>query len=550
MKRGQWLTSGFLLLTSAVAAMAQPPIAVPVNPTNGEPEARQPMAPPISLAELEKFIGGRTTLTLKLKDATIEEVADAMSESSGLDITVRPTPTPFRSNSPSIPPLIPTDRPDGPPPTYTPPPPPRFTLEAKEQPFWEALFAWKGAARAADVAALKEAAATPPVVSPDGRSVRQYAKRTPTVSVEGQPGQNGLWLSPNSRLPNGRQISTWPMVMVATGIQRSQSGLFDPDPFTRQNFVPPALANAPADGNRTRAMDDEAVSWSDRLSVSLSAFFDPKLKPQSMQYEVEEAIDDRGNDLRPQLQSNRVGINSSGFSYGPSYFSSSVSINLEARPAMGKQLKKLRGVLHFIVPVRHEKWEISDVKTPTQRNLSRSDGLYQIQFAGLQKATNGWTAKFIVEAQGEKAKQLSGNRWPGFLWESGGNFTARYVGSWGGGQQDFGLQGMSLVDDQGRTFIASGSGVSARAEGRVEVPKPNVSPPTPRTEKYAYRAEQTVTFSSATDANGQPVFGAPTGAGAANGEMGMPVKLIINIPVERREVSVPFEFTDLPLPPS
>ncbi|MDF2441178.1 MAG: hypothetical protein JWN98_2162 [Abditibacteriota bacterium] len=42
--------------------------------------------PPISLAELEKLIGGRTTLTLKLQDATLEEVAKAMSGSSGLDV--------------------------------------------------------------------------------------------------------------------------------------------------------------------------------------------------------------------------------------------------------------------------------------------------------------------------------------------------------------------------------------------------------------------------------------------------------------------------------
>lgn len=560
MGRNRLIFGSALLLISCSAGLAQPPIAVPVKPTGAESKAQQPVAPPMSLTELEELIGGRTLLTLKLQNATLEEVATAMSQSSKLEVTVRPMPTRLPQNSQSIPLLIPTQRADALPPTYTPLPAPRFTIEAKEQPFWEALFAWKNAARLADAAALKDAVATPPAVSPDGRNVRKLPTRTPTLSVEERHGEKGLWVSPNGGLPNGRLISTWPVVMVATGITRSQSGQFASDPFMRQNAVAPALANNPAAAApQTRAMDDDIVVWSDWLSVNLNTFFDPKIKPQGVFCEVLEAIDDRGNDLRPNTKYSRfpmispIRTISPVLSYGTFDSGASIPINLQPHPAMGRQLKKLRGVLHFTILARSEKWEISDVNAPAQRNIWQDGALFQMRFSGLERADNGWMARFIVEAQGEKAKRFYSNWAPGadgggYSFSApnpSGNYNATFVGG-----EDFGVRGISLADDRGRTFITSRSGSLTRAEGRVTPQKTNLSPPTPRTEKYTYLSEQTVTFSASTDAGGQGLRGITTGAGVTNLPMGMPVKLTLNIPLEKREVTIPFEFTDLPLPPS
>ena len=279
--------------------------------------------------------------------------------------------------------------------------------------------------------------------------------------------------------------------------------------------------------------------------VNLRTFFDPKVKPQGLRCEIEEAIDDRGNDLR--LQSQAIGSRvSPNLGFGTNNVSSSIAINLASRPAMGKQLKKLRGVLRFTVPTRHERWEISDTKTPALRTFEQNGGLFQMQFAGLQKAGDGWAAKFVVEAQGEHARrglEDFSTSFPG----SRGTGTYAVTTNIGG---DFGLHEISLIDNRGQTFTGSGTTNITRAEGRIEEPKPNLSPPKPRSENYAYRSEQTATFGGASNAIERSMFGTLARASATNVEMGAPVKLVINIPIEKREVSVPFEFSDLPLPPS
>jgi hypothetical protein len=539
MAQGQWIAGACLLSTffstSISSLQAQPVTPVPVTP----PEAS---APTVSLAELEKLIGGRTTLTLKLENATLEEVTAAMSQSSGVEIMVKPERiSTLAQNRMSMMRLLPPDKADAAPPAYTPPPPPRFTLEAKEQPFWEALFAWRDLAVKADMAALKAVATTPATVLPNGSSARQFPRRTPLVSVQGQQERQGLLIAQTGALPSGRRIATWPMLLLASHIQRSQKGQINPDPFNnlmREISARPAETDVlTTDTTQARALEDDAVVWDDQLTVNLVTFFDPKLNPQNVQCHIEEAVDDLGNDLRlrsidPMIYRSR-GASSPGTLY---------PIQLNPRPAMGKRLKKLRGTVRFIVPVRHEQWEITDLKTTAGRSFSRNGNLYQLQFSGLERVGADWKAKFLVQARSEKVN-TSGMRYRGWLGYSIG----------GSSQGNFGLGAANLIDQQGRSFGPPSTHYNTSDQAHNVPGNRAVSPPTPDIEKWEFREEQTATFSTSANARGLD----PASAGGispvtnqANSQLGMPVKLILNIPVEMREVSVPFEFTDLPLPPS
>lgn len=107
-----------------------------------------------------------------------------------------------------------------------------------------------------------------------------------------------------------------------------------------------------------------------------------------------------------------------------------------------------------------------------------------------------------------------------------------------------GVPNMSLVDENGNVFEMSDNGSISTMTHQVPggapvVVAPGLSPlPPDLAQNWTYDESHNVDFT------------APSGAIGAGAAMGRPVKLVLDLPLERREIEVPFEFTNLPLPPS
>jgi hypothetical protein len=479
-----------------------------------------------SITELERFLGGRTLLKVDLKEATLDQVAAALTEASGQKIVVAPA----------------TRRVMGGLEAETAAPGPTFNLKASDKPFWQAIRDWQIEARRADDAAKA-------AKGEGGNTFVDWGGIVPN-SVQVKKVEPGFQLEQSNILADGRGVAAWPFLLIGTDLRRvqdarlSETGLRELVPFvdyfdSRQAVQSPvAVAKTPA---------PEEKRWDDKLIFSLSALPDPKLVPAGLRCEVVEAIDDKGNDLRlPNATANRFG----GSSFNDLGAGSPLQIALASRPSMGKRLVKLRGVLHFNVVTRTQHWETTDFTTPVEDTLRLEGGEFKIRFAGLVPSGDGWRLTFEADSTGSHLKQFWNKR-----------YEARRQGFVGpAGILDFtGVPAMQLVDDRGRIFQYRNSGGTAglhprnQPEGVAALPaSPDLSPVPPDVaQTWKYDEARVFTFSSP---SGRRVLGLNPGKSPIQDEtpppMGKPVKLSVDFPVERREVSVPFEFTDLPLPPS
>ena len=533
-----------VLCTLTVASLAWPISHLHAQPAGGiiQPTDKDAsLIQPIELKELEKKLGGRTLLSLKLRDATMEEVAAAMSQSSGLKIAVRPAPAPPKG-------------PDGQP---LPLSLPHYSLEAKEQPLWVALFEWNRIARAAEIAAAKAARDKPPL--PNDQVPPPALQPTPRVGLETRTIGNSYWLSPGSNLPSGRSTFVWPLFLLATNIQRTQESQLETDPDSSQiDALPLTTAQTAArkagDTNKTAEVDASVVKWNDRMVVNLSAFFDPKIKALPVTCVMEEATDDRGNDLLPAPTPEWA---AGGFSYSTYAFGAPFQVSLQSRPNMGKLLKKLRGALRFVLPLRYEKWDITDLNTPAQRQVSVNGDAYQISFEGMKKTNDVWQAKFSIYGEGNALKQVPGTeRMQKVLQRVAPGAGALFSGGFEPDQNQFGLNTLSFTDEEGHSYRISASSSGGRGyQSELQKGDAKASPPKLDMERWTYSSTKEMRFSpqSGADEN-EPVGTGANGAGASgavgDARTAKQPHIIINIPVEKREVIVPFEFTDLPLPPS
>jgi hypothetical protein len=482
-----------------------------------------------SIAELERFLGGRTLLSVDVKDASIQEVTAAMSQSSGLKVTpfsvtlggdtdsAAPRYT-FINGRPffNLKPFAPTTT---------------FTLVAQDKPFWEALRGWNLDARRAAKAAANPA-------SPNSR----VSTTQPSEDIQNSFGMNqtadGWQTIPGNWLANGRASSAWPFLIIATTLQRAQvarlspTGLHELDPprdplaTTLGELAAPTLASLPA----TPAPEEK--HWSDQLILNAYVLPDPKLDPTDLRCEVTEAIDDKGNDLRLP---DGVRINSRDQAYSEFGTGKPLQIALASKPGMGSKLVRLRGVLRFSLVTRTHHWETTDLTTPVQNTLRESGGDFRIGFKGMTHKGNMWDFNFEAESGGKHLEQF----WKS--WLNGGNVSS-FRGIWGLA----GINSIKLVDASGRTFQKEGGGTRFRIGRRntsdtptPQAISPDLSPMPPDAAENWYYLEEH-----------NQGFRAPTSGLEAGGTVGPPVKLIIDFNIERRQVAVPFEFTNLPLPPS
>jgi hypothetical protein len=114
-----------------------------------------------------------------------------------------------------------------------------------------------------------------------------------------------------------------------------------------------------------------------------------------------------------------------------------------------------------------------------------------------------------------------------------------------------GVPEIKLVDDAGRTFTArqgrrmyhlQGSNPLLGTTPPAAVNLDTSPVPDDVALNWTYTEEHKMTFDGIDRAT---LVGL-----SQRTRIGKPVKLIVDFPVERRDISVPFEFTDLELPPS
>lgn len=474
-----------------------------------------------SLTELERFLGGRTLVTLDLKDATLEEVAAALSQASGQKITAESLPPMRMPGAVDIPPA------------------PLFTLSATQTPFWEALRGWQIAARRA--AEKAKALDTPVTNSP------MWSSNVPN-SVGIRRDRTRSMLRFDNSLADGRAVAAWPFLLIAADLERTQKARLS-ETGLRELELPPispfsrvAGANAPAATPlTTQTPVVEEKRWRDRLVLNAYTLADPKVTPIALRYEVTEAIDDKGNDLRlPVTEDVRQGFSGS---YQDFRARPPIQIMLASKPDMGKRLVRLRGVLHFSVVTRVKHWETTQLQTPVEDTIQQDGGGFTVRFKGVKKGSknnnlNEWEADFAAQSRGEHLERFWRNR-----------IESRGSNNGGSGILDFaGVPQMRLVDENGQEFEVGGissafslgsdnpqTGVTTPASISIDV-----SPvPPDAAQNWKYTEERGFGFRA-------PFAWTPGEAIT----MGRPAKLIVDFPIERREISVPFEFTDLPLPPA
>ena len=476
--RAVWLIPASFTL--GYAAQSQPQ-----NPTTAADE-KTSLAPPMSLADLEKFIGGRTLLSVELKDVPLAEVASALGQATGWKITAPPLGQNY------------------------------YSLQAQNAPFWEALSDHSRLIRRGRAAK-------------DPSTVDQTQLNDFNLSKN---GENWL-LREAGEMPAGYVSKSWPFLLVGTQLTRTQKAFLGddeiqipPKPFDFRRFAP---APAPEFGKlKTEAETPEVPPekrWTDGLNFGISAFSDPKIEARELTVEVLQATDELGNDLRVPLTAQNRDRSLSGGNYGG--VSTSIALALQSKPKMGKKLVKLRGNLRFLITTKFQHWETTALQTPVNGNIWQNGGEFQTQFSGVKKdaAGNGdWSLTLTAQSRGDHLRRLWNTR----------DLQSFIFSGWK----------MSLTDDKGQNFRISPRGgffsLSMGANQPAKPLSPDLSPLPPDISDWKYEGKANFSFAAPRN----------FGSDAPEIKMGQPVKLSIDYPAEQREIVVPFEFDNLPLPPS
>jgi hypothetical protein len=271
-----------------------------------------------------------------------------------------------------------------------------------------------------------------------------------------------------------------------------------------QTFGPCTLTASFISVHRSRSISLQPgakPSASSSLSISASLLVDPRFRPQiAAQFaEVSSAVDDRGR---------AIAHGEPDHMYGDHGDAIHVGINLAVPHEDATKIKSLKGTLHLAVATRREKWEVDLDATPTGEKVFESEaGEITVKFLGLSERGAAWVAKFstsikpsaprrIFKAQGHRGNPLQ----PGTAAE---------------------LQRSIQFQNSERKPLGMG-GSSSRSEGFDGADRT--------------RRISTLELTLAAPPNDPDL------------EKHQPAHLVIDLPIEWREVKIPFELKDLPLP--
>ncbi len=594
----------------------------------------------MSRDELEKSVGGRTLLEIKVQQATLEAIADSMRAASGVDIFTQPQIIPQLAGAPPF---------YGPPgavlPAYK---PPTFSFDISKRPFWEAVRAMILAQAAREkvvgqvfagstygfgrsifndisgprnelfamqrpFAASSLGLSPVHIVPPDPRSLASLGGTMITLSPEqkanwlrqmqapslrpASPRADGaLWQLGRSSpfeggdLSRGRSFSSWPCLFVLDYIARKQDNYLAPDaseapPKPQEPAKAPPAAAPGAGGVLPRMLPGAPAAldeWQQSVALQMRAYVDPRVRQyRNVRLVVDEASDESGHDLRrddfTRPRQVRLGERAD--------LDLAIALSLPRdRPAKSDRLH-LRGALLFWVPARISTAEFALGADGTaarqaiffgqaaglKMKLSRGEGKAwllssdvelkgdqgQLDFrrelgpalsdddgyrAGLTmpgsvrvQSADGceWTLRPFGEEQkltlnaGENLISHKTNYVGAF--RRARNATGTFEGTTSGNGAGYSSASGSLVPPRS----SNGSGNLESAVGAVPVPP----------DGYAYTENVTWQLEPGHAAGGD-------GGACGTGEEPPAIsKIFFDTPQEWREVRVPFEFRDLPLPP-
>jgi hypothetical protein len=252
---------------------------------------------------------------------------------------------------------------------------------------------------------------------------------------------------------------------------------------------------------------------SEEFAISLTVFAEPKLKVLdfSQTIRLDEALDERGNSLVPPEDPNALAFNAEVFgSHGEGHTSRwEVGATLHHPKGMGSRIARLRGATTLMVETRSA---ALDVPLAGARGATRTLGGLRVTV----KSADARQAELTVFRDGRgdpewAAVRMQLSAGQAQLLDDRGQVVARSTGG-GGGEADESPdnQRIDLRLRFARESDGGGGGAETPAEGKrkpVTAAAPSPSPSSPD-----------------------------------------PVRLVWEIPVEARELVVPFEFRDLPIP--
>lgn len=233
------------------------------------------------------------------------------------------------------------------------------------------------------------------------------------------------------------------------------------------------------------------------LQVELRMLVEPKIRltGNASQPILDEVVDENGNNLLPQQDPRMDG--SRGWSNSASAWSVQASIMLDSKAAARSQrIARLKGRMEVEIATDHESLQIKvddlvdlrRLKEGEKKDLARrfEIGVYKIELNSVQKASDQ-SIQFEVSAS----------------WDQGGNDAQN---GWMRAQAL--MNSLRLEDASGRPWASAGGG--SGWDGTV--------------------MKSTRTFYRPSD------------------EAGTPARLVLEVPTRVMSVSIPFEFTDVPLP--
>ena len=569
MRQGRFLTGSFLLVTFFCTAVS-PMMAQPMPVSGPNAPVQQPLGPPLSLAELEKLIGGRTTLELNFKNADDGEVIAALAKSSGLRF-VRLND--FRNlrvmNAGAV-------------------EAPRHDAIVPKMDFWPAVRLWsrsevariKSEGEAMQRQMEKEEPHAPQAeagqpITPEAqqrwlaqreewfiRQTRQMQRFTYDrgVSVSFDPNLKTWSLSPGNEIATGRALNTWPLLILATGFQRHQNlSLQENEPQEKspqevqktigdQAIGEKAVQDAQGkQGNLKGAETIEGGQLMDGLSLNLSVFLEPKLLDLAqVRVLVSEARDDAGEEILSEREKNGSAV-SFKLIKSRSVNSGGVGRQVELRPrqSKGRKLALVRGVVLIRYPTQIQQGEITDFSAPQNFTVGGTSLPASAQFEPphLKNGVLHFGASVVLSS------------------ETGGRaLLNRLAPMNSAGEGVFGEfllpdpTGFIFTDTQGRTWSGAGMGAAGahtalKADDGFVITGGSPPPPPPDTFTYTEERPGALTLVSAgATSTTLPGQVAPSLSVEELAKVRF-TKVVFTTESDWRTFEVPFELRDLPLPP-
>lgn len=243
----------------------------------------------------------------------------------------------------------------------------------------------------------------------------------------------------------------------------------------------------------------EAPLESDSMYIQSSMQIDPRLRPLILGLipQIDGVTDDRNRAIALSDNHQNPWIEDSNY----------LSFSLQAPARDARRLRSLRGTLRLAVLTRRDRWEI-DLKTSpsAEKTFKSQEAEVKVRMQGVAPRLNGWSLSLHLERKEAGPKRV-------FKAQGRENGSEAQLGSYNDT-----TRAVQVLNAEGQPLGTNGSNSRSGEENGT------------RTLDIVISIENT----------GQ----------AQDAEKRTPAKIIIDVPLEWREIDIPFELRDLPLPPA